>query len=346
MTHTLSASMSFLSRFQDNSGRLASGAGSSKDLAQADHHQDLSRQHRESIYIDLTDDQDDDEDLSTAVPGMLPIDEDNDYDDEEYNNRAGLNDFEASSRLRHPTKDAETNDGDGDGDEDPRDALEDALAGIGLVPLQTWLADWDGVMTSRAKAQAEKELAQKAAVDPAEGTTGKKSKKRKKRNSDAPTALEGGSKGLTTSDPSNTSSRTEAYPSRIEADDPDTSAEPARKKSRVAKKATFTVDADIPPVQTVHELAQWLEIDKPEFTFKFRPADRDLGTRDTYEGRCLFNGQLFTSKSPHPKKASAKDAVALKVLKSFKIMQDSDDDNDDDDDDDDEEYDYDEDYSY
>ncbi|KAE8191040.1 hypothetical protein CF336_g5041 [Tilletia laevis] len=311
MAAAATASSSSASYHHQDRRDFGHGSGSSRLLAQPQ--QQDAGSNTATDYIDLTNDSDEDE--LPARPGMLPIDDDNEDEDDE----AMLDGFDgppSSARTRHATVDAEMDD---DGDEDPEDVLENALAGIGLVPLQTYLADWDSVMSSRAKAQAEKDLALKAAAAQT-ATGGKKSKKKKKNNQNGTTAT-GDSNGSTPQTPASASSKPAPRPdtSRIEADDADTSGGPnnKKKKRKLAKKATYTIDENAPASKTLNELAQWLGFNKPEFTFKFQEANRHLGTKELYQGRCLFNGQLFVSKSYFSKKANAKDDVAQDVIEDL-----------------------------
>jgi len=115
------------------------------------------------------DDLDAEHSYDAFAPGMLPVDDDAQDED------TGRTDRLRAAKDEHLSK-AEGKKRAVDPDEDTDDMLDQALAGIGLVPLQTYLSDWESIMAARAKTRAEKDMAAAAAAKAAADGTKKKKK--------------------------------------------------------------------------------------------------------------------------------------------------------------------------
>ncbi|KAK0563188.1 hypothetical protein OC844_002331 [Tilletia horrida] len=272
------------------------------------------------------------EDTNEPVrPGLLPIDDDADDDEDEEGDEERL-----GAHITTHRQDGRGSDGslsvapgsskgkskaiDADADEDPDDVLENALASVGLVPLQTYLTDWDSVLTARAREKVDKEMAAMQAASSSGTAGGKKKKKKKNKAASADGAAPGSNSDLaasaTSAAASTAAKRNDQV--RIEPDDADL-AGPSNKKKRKAgkKKETFSIDENAPATKTLNELAQWLDFDTPVYSFRWVAADKAKRRPEGFIGRCELNGQLFVSRSVFPSKAAARDDVAQDIVESF-----------------------------
>ncbi|KAK0554356.1 hypothetical protein OC845_000804 [Tilletia horrida] len=213
-------------------------------------------------------------------------------------------------------------------DEDPEDVLQNALAGIGSVLLQSYLTKWDGIMTEKAQAQAEKDRIAREAAAAANGGSKKKNKKKNKENGEDTSANSFlGSVSTPQAGPSrrpgptpSRSARREQQRSHIDVDDDSVTIGDvvgSRKKQKTKKKATFTIDENDGPTETLYRFAQWLEFEAPVFEIKRVLEDRRRGIASGYSGQCTLNGQLFVSRAVCRTKAEARDDVATDVIEYF-----------------------------